>query len=326
MSAYNTTKPFTEKILRLIQETWPKSGPFRIERVKNQVIIRKNPKNWKDYLEVDKTDGIGTKGSLHWRMKTFSFAVQDAFAMNANDLIRIGAEPYRLQNHIMLQEENEEVILSIIKSLAVLCKRYKVAITGGETAILDTSDGLEIGITMIGLVKKSEIIRPNIKAGDKLIGLASSGIHSNGLTFARKILHDAKELIRPTEIYLEGIKDVLKTYRKEIHGMVHITGGAFTKLKDISNKKVDINIVREHKLNPQPIFFSLIKKGKLSDAQMYKTFNNGIGFIIAVNKNAAQSVLNIIKKYYKSDIIGSVEKGSGQIKIESKFSDKKVMF
>jgi len=326
MSVYNSTKPFTEKILKIIQKTWPKNGPFRIERVKNQVIIRKNPKNWKDYLEVDKTDGIGTKGSLHWKMKTFSFAAQDAFAMNANDLIRIGAEPYRLQNHIMLQEENEKAILSIIKSLAKLCKKYKVAITGGETAILNTVNGMEIGITMIGLVKKSEIIRPNVKAGDKLIGLASSGIHSNGLTFARKILHDSEELTKPTEIYLEGIKDILKNHRKDICGMVHVTGGAFTKLKDISNKKVDIKIVRNHKLNPQSVFFSLKEKGKLSDGQMYKTFNNGIGFIIAVNKNAAENVLNIIKRHHKSDIIGYAEKGNGKIKIESQFSNKTVFF
>jgi phosphoribosylformylglycinamidine cyclo-ligase len=318
-STYDLAK--TEKIIKMIQGTWPTSGPFLVEKFKNQIVIKKDPTFWKDYLEIDRTDGIGTKGSLHWKQKTFSFAAQDAFAMNANDIIRAGAEPYRLQDHITIEEENDDAIFSIVKSLVDLCKKYKIAITSGETAILNTIKGLEIGITMTGRVKKDEIINPEIQVGDKLIGLASNGIHSNGITIARKILGEIEELTKPTEIYLE-LKEVLKNHRKDVHGMAHITGGAFTKLKDIMNDKTDIKINRNHKLEPKSIFNSLKEKGNLSDETMYKTFNNGIGFIIAVDKNAAESALDIIKKYYKADIIGSVEKGSGKIKIESKFSDK----
>jgi phosphoribosylformylglycinamidine cyclo-ligase len=219
-----------------------------------------------------------------------------------------------------MNEESDDAIFSIVKSLVDLCKRYKIAITSGETAILDMIKGLEIGITMIGRVKKDEIIKPDIRIGDKLIGLASNGIHSNGITIARRILGEEEvELTKPTEIYLE-INEVLKNHRKDIHGMVHVSGGAFTKLKDITNDKTDIKIVRDHKLDPQSIFNSLKEKGNLSDEVMYKTFNNGIGFIIATDKG--EDVLDIIKKYYKADIIGSVEKGKGSIKIESKFSDK----
>jgi len=87
-------------------------------------------------------------------MKTFSFAAQDAFAMNANDVIRIGAKPYKLQDHIMLEEENDDAIFSIVKSLVDPCKKYKIAITSGETAILNTIKGLEIGITMTGRIKR----------------------------------------------------------------------------------------------------------------------------------------------------------------------------
>ncbi len=328
MRMYDSTKPFTEKILKMIQETWPVSGPFTIEKVKNNVIIKKDPNFWKDYLEVDKTDGIGTKGSLHWKMKTFSFAAQDAFSMNANDLIRIGAEPYRLQNHIMLEEENEDAIASIVKSLVELCKKHKIAITGGETAILNTIDGLEIGITMIGKVKKSEVIKSNIQIGDKLIGLASNGIHSNGITFARKIISDNefKELTKPTEIYIDGIKEILENYRKDIHGMIHVTGGAFNKIKDIIDNNVNVVIERNHEIKPQPIFNLLKENGNLPDEQMYKIFNNGIGFIIVVNKREVENVLDIIKKYHKADIIGFVENGSGLVKIGSQFSNKKVLF
>jgi phosphoribosylformylglycinamidine cyclo-ligase len=317
-STYDLAK--TEKIIKMIQETWPTSGPFLVEKIKNQIVIKKDPIFWKDYLEIDRTDGIGTKGSLHWKQKTFSFAAQDAFAMNANDVIRIGAEPYRLQDHIMMKEESDDAIFSIVKSLVDLCKRYKIAITSGETAILDMIKGLEIGITMIGRVKKDEIIKPDIRIGDKLIGLASNGIHSNGITIARRIFGEEEvELTKPTEIYLE-VNEVLKNHRKDIHGMVHVSGGAFIKLKDITNDKTDIKIDRNHKLDPQSMFNSLKERGNLSDEVMYKTFNNGIGFIIATDK--VEDVLDIIKKYYKADIIGSVEKGSGKIKIESKFSDK----
>ena len=328
MRTYDSTKPFTEKILKMIQETWPVSGPFTIEKVKNNVIIKKDPSFWEDYLEVDKTDGIGTKGSLHWKMKTFSFAAQDAFAMNANDLIRIGAEPYRLQNHIMLEEENEDAIISIVKSLVELCKKHKIAITGGETAILNTIDGLEIGITMIGKVKRKEVIRSNIQIGDKLIGLASNGIHSNGITFARKIISDDefKELTKPTEIYIDGIKKVLEKYRKDIHGMIHVTGGAFNKIKDVINNNVNVVIERNHEIKPQPIFNFLKENGNLPDEQMYRLFNNGVGFIIVVDEGESENVLDTIKKYHGADIIGFVENGSGLVKIESQFSNKKVVF
>jgi len=118
----------TEKILKMIEETWS-TPKLTVERVGNQLLIKKDPAIWKDCLEVDRTDGIGTKGLLHWQMGTFSSAAQDAFAMNANDVIRIGAEPYSLQDHIILQEERDDAIFSIIKSLVDLCKKHEIAIT-----------------------------------------------------------------------------------------------------------------------------------------------------------------------------------------------------
>lgn len=323
-STYDIAK--TEKVIRMIQETWPTSGPFIVEKIKNQIVIRKDPIFWKNYLEIDRTDGIGTKGSLHWKMKTFSFAVQDAFAMNANDIIRIGAEPYKLQDHVILEEENDDAIFSIISNLVNLCKKYRIAITSGETAIENNANGMEIGITMTGRVKEDEIIKPEAKVGDRIIGLASSGIHSNGITLARKIATEKmEELVKPTEIYLESVKEILNKYRKDVHGMVHITGGGFTKLKDIIDNKVNIEIERSN-LKPQPIFDFLKNNGNLSDEQMYRTFNNGIGFMIAVDKGAAENVLEIAKRYHKSDIIGSVKKGNGSIIIESEFSDRTVTF
>jgi phosphoribosylformylglycinamidine cyclo-ligase len=234
------------------------------------------------------------------------------------------------QNHIdyriiLCLKENNDAIFSIIKSLVKLCRKYKIAITSGETAILNTIKGLEIGITMVGKVKRNEIIEPNIQVGDRLIGLASSGIHSNGITLARKILDgNEKEIVKPTEIYVVAVNEVLKNHRKDVHGMVHVTGGAFNKLKDVMNKEVNIKIERNHNLKPQEIF-RILKRGNLSDEEMYKTFNNGIGFIIVVDEKVANDILNILRKKHNSDIIGHVEKGNGLIKIESEFSNRTIL-
>lgn len=321
---YDTDK--TEKIFRMIRETWPTSGPFVIERVKNQTLIRKDPTFWKDYLETDRTDGIGTKGPLHWKMKTFSSAAQDAFAMNANDVIRIGAEPYKMQDHIILEREDDEAIFSIMKGLVELCKRYKIAITSGETAVMNTIKGLEVGITMTGRVKRGEIIKPDVRIGDKLIGLASNGIHSNGISKARKILGDEEsEMTKPTEIYVEDVKEMLKNHRKYVHGMAHITGGGFTKLRDIVSDEIDVEIERDGKLCPQEIFKDLKLTGKVSDEEMYRTFNNGIGFVVVVDREVADEVVKILERYHKCDVIGFAKKGNGKIKIESQFSDRNIV-
>ena len=106
--------------------------------------------------------------------------------------------------------------------------------------------------------------------------------------------------------------------------MVHVTGGAFNKLKDVMNKEVNIKIERNHKLKPQEIFRILKDRGNLSDEEMYKTFNNGIGFILVVNKKVTDDVLDILRKYHNADIIGYVEKGDGLVSLESGFSDETV--
>ena len=160
-----------------------------------------------------------------------------------------------------------------------------------------------------------------------IVGLASNGIHSNGITIARKVMNDEnlEELTKPTEIYLKAVKEILKSYRKDIHGMAHITGGGFKKMIDIINENIDIVINRKHKIEPQSIFKLIKERGNLSDGEMYKTFNNGIGFILVVEKSIVDDVLSILRKYHKADIIGFAEKGSGKIRIESQYSDKTIV-
>lgn len=311
--AYNPTKPYKKQILTLIKQTW--QTPYIFVRQDIYPLIKKKF----PYPEVDHTDGIGTKGFYHWQQRSFKNAVLDALAMNLNDLALMRATPYKLQNHLMLPQDDPKAILTIISHLCRECRQRKIAVTGGETSIQDNLAGLDIGLTVSGFIKT---IKPNqFRAGDVLIGLKSNGLHSNGFTKVREIFGQTfrPDFIKPTKIYLEIIFDLDKKF--DIHGMMHITGGAFTKLKDLLSG-ANILIARNHQLKPQPIFQELSQRG-ISDKEMYQTFNCGIGFIISSRAPEARQIIDLVPW---SDIIGEVVRGSNKIKIQSMFSRKEVNF
>jgi phosphoribosylformylglycinamidine cyclo-ligase len=307
---YNPTKPYTKQIIELIKETW--DTPF--VSVKNGIILKKFA-----FPEACSSDGIGTKGIFHWRCRSFRNAVLDALAMNLNDLVLLRARPYKLQNHILIPKEDNEAIIEIISKLSDECKKRNIAITGGETSIHDNIIGMDISITADGFVEMPKVNK--FEFGDVLIGIKSNGLHSNGFTKVREIFGDEfkDEFIEPTLIYSDIILDVNKNY--DIHGMMHITGGAFSKLKPLL-KNTDVFIKREHKLKPQKIFFDIYSKG-VSSEEMYSTFNCGVGFILGVPKRSAYGILSdILRVGFKADIIGEIVPGEGNIKIESSFDEK----
>jgi len=307
---YNPIKPSKTKILNLIKKTW--KSPY-LEIIPSSYVIFKRKFN---YSEVDHTDGIGTKGLYHWKKKTLKNAVIDALAMNLNDLAMVGATPYKLQNHIVLPKDDTESIVEIIDALVKECLKRKIAITGGETSIQDTSDGIDISITVSGFIKKNKVNQFQI--GDVLIGLPSSGIHSNGITKIRELYKNQikDEFVVPTKIYSDLLLPIFDKF--DLHGRMHITGGAFTKLKDLLNE-ADAIITNTHKLKPQLIFYEIYKKG-VKDEVMYKTFNCGIGFVLSVNKKDVKDVLKVTN----GDVIGEIVKGSGKVIINSMFSEKMI--
>jgi len=310
---YNPTKPYKHKILSLIESTW--SSPYvKVKRGLYPVFERKI-----SLPEVQHTDGIGTKGFYHWRKKTFRSAVLDALAMNLNDLAMVGATPYALQNHIVLPKDDHKAILTIVSELAKECRKRKIVMTGGETSIHSDMPGMDISITVSGFVKNFP--KNQCQVGDVLVGIKSNGLHSNGITKVREIFgqRNRKEFTTPTRIYLDEVLSVLG--KCKINGMMHITGGAFTKLKDILNK-ADAVINQPKKLEPQSIFRELYDLG-VSDKKMYSTFNCGIGFILSVPKNEVEKILS---KVPNSAILGEVESGIGKVKIRSVFSGKVIQF
>jgi phosphoribosylformylglycinamidine cyclo-ligase len=302
---------YKNQILKLIQKTW--ETPYI--SVKNQIVKKKF-----SFSEYCHTDGIGTKGIYHWRKRTFKNAVLDALAMNLNDLLMMNARPYAVLNHLFLPRDDEKAILEIISQLSQECKKRKIAILGGETAIHNDVEGMELSITMLGFVKKPR--ENKFEIGDVLIGIESNGLHSNGFTKVREIFGKSfkKEFIKLTPIYFDEIYPLIEKF--DIHGMVHITGGAFTKLKDLLNK-ADAIINRNHKLKPQPIFYEIQKRG-VSEVQMYKIFNCGIGLILSVNPKEANNILSKIKNF-KADMIGEIIPGTGKLIIKSAFSNKKII-
>jgi len=309
---YDSTKPYRKEILGLIQKSW--NTPFL--SVKDNVAKKKFSSP-----EFAHSDGIGTKGIYHWKKKTFKNAVLDALAMNLNDMLMMNARPYAVLNHLFLPKDDKKAILEIIGHLSKECQKRKIAILGGETAIHNDMEGMELSMTMLGFVKKPK--ENNLRVGDILIGIESNGLHSNGFTKIREIFGKKikPEFIAPTFIYFDKIFPLIEKFN--IHGICHITGGAFTKLKDLLNG-ADAQIKKSHSLNPPKIFRELYKK-KLSDKEMYKIFNCGIGLILSTPPKEAVRILRQIKNF-KADIIGEVILGNGKVEIESVFSNKKIIF
>ena len=311
---YDTTKPYLAEIKRIMQTTWN----TKYLRVDKYGVRRKfgAPSG----VEYRTTDGIGTKGEDHWPRQTFKEAAQDALAMGLNDACRDRAIIFELCDHIFVPFDDHQAIISIVSHVADQCRSYDIAITAGETAIHEGSKGLEISITMLGV--KRSLVPNEFHEGDILIGIASSGMHSNGFTRLHGLYDDWEsppdDITTPTLIYYHCITSIDRVLG--IHGMTHITGGAFTKMKEHLGAH-DAYIHRQHKFIPHPIFSEITSRG-VSEEEMYRTFNCGIGFVIGVDSRFVHSCLSVLNQEFKAAIIGEVKAGNGMVHIESMFSDK----
>lgn len=312
---YNTTKPYTKKVLSLIRKTWDndlckvRDGIYPVIEMKHNLPM------------IDHTDGIGTKGHYHWQSQNFKAAAIDAFAMNFNDLVMAGATPVKLQNHIFLPEENDNAVYQIVETLMWLCKKHNMVMTGGETSIHMNMNGMDISITMSGIARSEESSSPlpdrdnKYHLGDVLVGVPSAGLHSNGFTLVHNKLGGFRaEYVEPTRIYTE----VIDVYH-QVRTLNHITGGAFTKLKPYLSKDVDAELRFEEK--PPQIFKDLFDAG-VKSKEMYQTFNCGYGFVLGVPDENLSNVLKVTN----GKIIGYVAKGTGNVYIQSAFDGKVLSF
>jgi len=267
------------------------------------------------------TDGVGSKILVAELLDKYDTVGIDCVAMVVNDILCVGAEPLAMVDYLAVEKPNPDIAAQIGKGLADGAEQAEIAMIGGETASLpEIVNNFDLAGTGIGIVDIDDIVTgENIMEGNILIGICSSGIHSNGLSLARKVFfQDAglnvddelpgfpqktvgEELLRPTRIYVKPIMELLKS-DVTVHSLAHITGGGFNNLKRLNQ---DVGYYIDDLPQPNPVFESIFSLGVPLE-EMYRVFNMGIGMVVIVPEEDSQNALNIIKKHDQAHIIGNV--------------------
>jgi phosphoribosylformylglycinamidine cyclo-ligase len=282
-----------------------------------------------EYALVLCTDGVGSKVKIASKLRKWDTVGIDCIAMNVNDAICVGAEPLAFVDYLAIDDPKPEVTKEIGKGLETGAKQSNISIIGGETASLpEVVNGFDLAGTCLAYVKRDEIVTGEaISPSDVIIGLASSGIHSNGYTLVRKVIENndlsysdtfpdgfypgktiGEVLLTPTQIY---VKEILALFKKvKVHGLAHITGGG---LRNLPRLNKNVKFVIEDPIKPQPIFAFIQKYGNIDDEEMYQTFNMGMGFAVIVSEKDVGKTTAILEKYSDSKVkvVGRIEKGKG---------------
>ena len=296
------------------------------------------PKNYENPVLVSGTDGVGTKLRVAFLMDKHDTIGQDCVAMCVNDVACSGAKPLFFLDYLAVGKNVPEKIAQIVKGVADGCVKAGCALVGGETAEMPgfyPVDEYDLAGFSVGVVEKSKITDgANAKAGDKLIGIASSGIHSNGYSLVRKLfgLNDAnaketlntysdklgktigEELLTPTKIY---VKPLLKLIDEVgINTVSHITGGGF--IENVPRMLPDglRAVIHKGTWNVLPIFELMREKGNIPERDMYNTFNMGIGMIVAVDADKADAAVKCLTDAGETAyVIGELTKGETGVEI-----------
>ena len=291
-------------------------------------------KKYKDPVLVSGTDGVGTKLKIAFLTNRHDTVGIDLVAMCVNDIIVQGAEPLFFLDYFATGRLKPKEHSDIVKGIAAGCKQSGCALIGGETAEMPsfyTEDEYDLAGFAVGVVEKKKIINGSkIKPGDKLIGLASSGLHSNGYSLVRKALLEAsgytvndvlpelgkplgEVLLTPTRIYAKTILTLMKEF--DLRGMAHITGGGITENTPRMLPKGATALIRKGTWDIPPIFTLIQKKAGVDDEEMYRDFNMGIGMVLAVPAKQAGAVMKKAKKLgEKAFLIGEIVKGKQIVK------------
>tara|TARA_B110001454_G_C12704766_1_gene428124 strand:+ start:103 stop:1143 length:1041 start_codon:yes stop_codon:yes gene_type:complete len=262
--------------------------------------------NMKNPIIVSSTDGVGTKLELANQAKRFNTIGIDLVAMCVNDLIVQGAKPLFFLDYIAVDKLRLNKVKKILDGIVAGCKLAECSLVGGETAEMPGTyekNKFDLAGFAIGVVEKKNLLtKDKVKNNDVVLAIPSSGLHSNGFSLVRDILkknskvpsHIKKELLKPTKIYVKELNKINK--KKLINGCANITGGGLLNnlLRVIPNNLcVNINLT---KIKTKPVF-SWLKTKKITDSEMLKTFNCGVGFCLITNKNK----VNLIKKFFSKE-------------------------
>lgn len=294
-----------------------------------------NTKEMKEPILVSGTDGVGTKLKLAFLMNKHDTIGQDCVAMCVNDIVCCGAKPLFFLDYMALGKNVPEVVATIVKGVADGCKMAGCSLVGGETAEMPgfyKQGEYDLAGFSVGVVEKEKMIdSQTIEVGDKVIGIASSGVHSNGFSLVRKIFNINEEtinqyqeelgmtlgesLLTPTKIYVKAILKLLENI--QVKGISHITGGGFYEnMPRMLRDGVSLKIQKDS-YPVLPIFKLIQKTGNIPERDMYNTFNMGIGMAVIVKKEEAEKAIEILEQQgEKAYIIGDVIEGDKEIEID----------
>ena len=289
--------------------------------------------NVKEPVLVSGTDGVGTKLKLAFELDKHDTIGIDAVAMCVNDVLAQGAEPLYFLDYVAVGSNEPAKIEAIVSGVADGCRQAGCALIGGETAEMPGMYGegeYDIAGFTCGVVEKSKLIDGSkVAVGDVLIGIASSGVHSNGFSLVRKIVKDAnlnlsekysefggktlgEVLLAPTKIYVKPVLEVVANC--DVHGISHITGGGFDENIPRIVKAGQGIEVQEGSWNILPIFSFLEKHGQINHREMFNIFNMGIGMVIALSENEVSKALEILAaRGEKASVIGRIVVGEGVV-------------
>ena len=304
-----------------------KKGKKKFSNIGGFGSISDIPNHIKQPKIVACTDGVGTKIEIANTLNKFDTIGIDLVAMSVNDLIVQGAKPLLFLDYISINKIDLTKLKSIIKGIVDGCKQSMCELVGGETAEMPGTyekGKFDIAGFAVGVVGKNKILLKNkIKKNDLVLAIPSSGLHSNGFSLVRYLLNKKKinikkdsflksELIKPTKIY---VKEVLKLIDKNlINGCANITGGG---LADNIKRVIPDNLVAEINLNEVKALkiFKWLNKNGISDNEMLKTFNCGVGFCLIINPNKYENIKKYFTKKFKPYIIGKISTGKNKVKL-----------
>ena len=309
------------------------AGMFRLDY--DEKIFKKNYKN---PVLVACSDGVGSKAQLAGKIKKFDTVGIDLVAMSVNDMLVQGAEPLFFLDYLAVHKLEPKIIAEMVKGIAAGCRLADCALIGGETAEIPDiyrKDDFDMAGFAVGVVERKKIVDgTNIRKGDVILGLVSSGLHSNGYSLVRNICFKRAELkmtdtldeldgavlgdvlLEPTRIYVRPIVKLLSQYKVKriVHAMAHITGGGLVgNIPRVLPKDCNA-VIKKSSWPKHKIFTFLQKAGPVEEAEMFRVFNMGIGFVLIVAEDFADSIVKKLSRYgeqvYK---IGRITSGTGKV-------------
>jgi phosphoribosylformylglycinamidine cyclo-ligase len=320
-------KPLARTTFRpnVLQEIGSFGAFFRLDKL-----------NHKDPVLVSSTDGVGTKLKIAFMLNSHSSVGIDLVAMCVNDILTSGARPLFFLDYFATGKLSMRTAADVIRGIVDGCKMADCSLIGGETAEMPgfyQKGEYDLSGFAVGVIDRKDIISGDgIQKGDLLLGLLSNGLHSNGYSLVRELFFNIKnysprrrigelgctlgeELLRPTRIYVKSILKLLRRYH--LKGIAHITGGGLTEnLPRIIPKKNKLGCVIQRDSWPVHDIFHLIQKtGSISDSEMYRTFNMGIGLMLVIRQEDSQRIMNSLRRSGEHVfIVGRVEGGKEGVK------------